>query len=622
MPYDPSGNFSRVHNWGADRDAGIKIMADRHDEEDDNFANAFNQTLLRNGNVPMGGDLNMAGYRILGISQGNPAAPGISFDTDPNTGLYHPATGQLGVGINGVNAGLWNSAGLSIAGGLNTSGDALITGNSQISGTLYVGSSTGNTSINANSIEISSGITADNSSYIDFHSTAGSDFDARIQKNTGANSDFIITNNGSGAVRFVVNGTEHFNIAGDGGINVTGVLGVSSNLNVAGSISGVNQSLSGTIQAQKFITVGGGGGTNGLSFGNGDGASYSLYNVALDVWNGLGMRSFDGSVHGYYDARNGFWDCANGFKHSGNPVWSAVNDGSGSGLDADLLDGQDSPYYTNIVARLGWTPVQSGGGIGMGSNKVYIGWGTAGGLKCTIDTSDQGFIPFYNYGTGYTWGGGQTFPYVHCTGDVAVDGQLRQGGPIVFVNTGGGAVDGNIYGANNVFLNTNNGNGRYCQLDASGRWIPSGDAVQELGTVGHRWLSVYASNGSIVTSDAREKEWHGILDVKELAAASALCREIGIYQWLSAINTKGEDARLHVGILAQKVSDIMERNGLDATRYGFFCYDEWEEERHTDPLNEIETVTPAGNRFSVRYDELTLFMLAAQEQRLAALEAR
>ena len=34
---------------------------------------------------------------------------------------------------------------------------------------------------------------------------------------------------------------------------------------------------------------------------------------------------------------------------AGNTVWTAGNDGSGSGLDADLLDGNDSTYYTNYV---------------------------------------------------------------------------------------------------------------------------------------------------------------------------------------------------------------------------------------------------------------------------------
>lgn len=46
---------------------------------------------------------------------------------------------------------------------------------------------------------------------------------------------------------------------------------------------------------------------------------------------------------------------------SGNTVWHVGNDGSGSGLDADLLDGQHGSYYTNIPARLGYTPANKAG---------------------------------------------------------------------------------------------------------------------------------------------------------------------------------------------------------------------------------------------------------------------
>ena len=42
--------------------------------------------------------------------------------------------------------------------------------------------------------------------------------------------------------------------------------------------------------------------------------------------------------------------------------WTDKNDGSGSGLDADLLDGQQGSYYTNITARLGYTPLNTAGG--------------------------------------------------------------------------------------------------------------------------------------------------------------------------------------------------------------------------------------------------------------------
>jgi hypothetical protein len=48
--------------------------------------------------------------------------------------------------------------------------------------------------------------------------------------------------------------------------------------------------------------------------------------------------------------------------------WLLAQDGAGSGLDADLLDGQHGSYYTNIAARLGyvpWGPANDGAGSGL-----------------------------------------------------------------------------------------------------------------------------------------------------------------------------------------------------------------------------------------------------------------
>lgn len=43
----------------------------------------------------------------------------------------------------------------------------------------------------------------------------------------------------------------------------------------------------------------------------------------------------------------------------GNTIWHSGNDGAGSGLDADLLDGQSAAYYSDIPARLGFTPLNA-----------------------------------------------------------------------------------------------------------------------------------------------------------------------------------------------------------------------------------------------------------------------
>ncbi len=46
-----------------------------------------------------------------------------------------------------------------------------------------------------------------------------------------------------------------------------------------------------------------------------------------------------------------------------------------------------------IQPPLGFTPVQQGGGIGQGTNKVYIGW-NGSGLRCTVDSTDEGHFVF------------------------------------------------------------------------------------------------------------------------------------------------------------------------------------------------------------------------------------
>lgn len=102
MGFDPSGNFTRLHNWQQDRTNGIRILADRHDAEDDNFANGFNQTFLRNGVVPMTGPLNMGGKKITTIAAGTALLPGLTFELSLATGLYQENPNSMSFSCNGV----------------------------------------------------------------------------------------------------------------------------------------------------------------------------------------------------------------------------------------------------------------------------------------------------------------------------------------------------------------------------------------------------------------------------------------------------------------------------------------------------------------------------------------
>ncbi|HEY0596713.1 tail fiber domain-containing protein [Sphingopyxis sp.] len=154
------------------------------------------------------------------------------------------------------------------------------------------------------------------------------------------------------------------------------------------------------------------------------------------------------------------------------------------------------------------------------------------------------------------------------------------------------------------------------RLTETGQLCPAADNSLSLGTGAARWSVLYAGSGTINTSDAREKTWRGAATDAELRAARRIAAELGFYQWNDAIAAKGADgARYHFGVRAQAVWAIMADEGLvdptaaegrpGATPYAFLCWDGWD----------------GGDRFGIRPDQLALFLIAAQERRLAALEA-
>lgn len=70
MPFDSQGNFTRVMNWQEDAANAVPIVASRHDDEDDNFAQGFNEVLCRDGRAAMTGALKMGNFKITGLGNG------------------------------------------------------------------------------------------------------------------------------------------------------------------------------------------------------------------------------------------------------------------------------------------------------------------------------------------------------------------------------------------------------------------------------------------------------------------------------------------------------------------------------------------------------------------------
>lgn len=136
----------------------------------------------------------------------------------------------------------------------------------------------------------------------------------------------------------------------------------------------------------------------------------------------------------------------------------------------------------------------------------------------------------------------------------------------------------------------------YVNIDSSGNLAPVTDNAISIGASGYRWTQVFAASGSINTSDRNEKTAERPLDYKEKAVALAIKARLKAFKFKDAVEKKGDDARIHFGIIAQDVKAAFEAEGLDATKYGVFCSDVLED---------------GTTRMGVRYDELFAFILGA-----------
>ncbi len=72
MAFNGSGVFSRVYNWTNDKNAGVKILASRHDTEDDGFATGLSTCITKDGQTTVTANLPMNTKRHTGV--GNSAA--------------------------------------------------------------------------------------------------------------------------------------------------------------------------------------------------------------------------------------------------------------------------------------------------------------------------------------------------------------------------------------------------------------------------------------------------------------------------------------------------------------------------------------------------------------------
>lgn len=207
-----------------------------------------------------------------------------------------------------------------------------------------------------------------------------------------------------------------------------------------------------------------------------------------------------------------------------------------------------------------------------------------------------------------------------------------------------------LLAANGADLHLGSQNTWRWKVSSVGNFHPYLDNAYSLGVPANRPTQLYAVNGTVNTSDARLKTEPREITAEEVSAFSAILRLPGVWKWLEKYQEEGNDARLHSGPTVQAAIAIMQSNNLDWTNYGAFCYDEWDdvyepvmasrtitvtegddtfEQTQEYDTGEKKLVTAAGDRYSLRKDELLWWCMRSlaskvddHESRLKAIEEK
>ena len=293
-----------------------------------------------------------------------------------------------------------------------------------------------------------------------------------------------------------------------------------------------------------------------------------------------------------------------------------INNASGdndSGLDLSTNDQVDIKIAGSLKAR-----VNSSGNLLVGTTNSSV----------ESSSTDEGVNIFANK-IGVARDGGVTANFNRLTSDGDIMKFRKDGTTVGSIGTVGGDL---IIGTGDTGLFFNDSTNQIHPYNIGALSGGSVDGAIDLGQSGVRFDDIYATNGTIQTSDRNEKQ-----DIEELSeaeqrvavVAKGLIRK---YRWRDAVAEKGDNARTHFGIIAQDLQDAFTAEGLDASDYAMFTSNTWWEKEisvdavEADEENGIEAQEAytyrkiaeeategytERTRLGVRYNQLLAFIISA-----------
>ena len=136
----------------------------------------------------------------------------------------------------------------------------------------------------------------------------------------------------------------------------------------------------------------------------------------------------------------------------------------------------------------------------------------------------------------------------------------------------------------------------------NGYLYPSITGKHRLGTSTYKWQYVYATNGTIQTSDLRQKD--NVQAIDERYERLYMLMQPVTYRWRN-VNPDDNHDRTRIGFIAQWTKTAMDEAGLNAVDLAAYCKDPVYPTVHTSDGTEIEdtSATPIDYLYGLNYGE-------------------
>jgi hypothetical protein len=402
-------------------------------------------------------------------------------------------------------------------------------------------------------------------------------------------------------IQFYVDGAERMSVTATG-IDVTGTV-TADGLTVDGDgllYSASNVEMRGDANVRISLgTAGTSGANNSSNWIYGNGTNLRFNNAGgYHSWETLGTERMridsSGNVGIGTSSLTG-----------GNTILNLSRTGSGVGCNMQFANSHNGAFYVGLAGNTtGDVILHSADGSADMSfatgNLERMRIDSSGNLlvgKTVTTFSDVGTVVRSTGSATITRDGGDPLALNRKTSDGEILGFYKDGATVGSIGT----TDSDLYiGTGDVGLWFQDGGNaiRPFRVDTG---VGLDNSISLGVATSGRFDDAFITNGVTTGSDGNDKQDIETLSDAEQRVAVACKGLLRKWRWKDAVEAKGDDARIHFGIIAQDLQSAFEAEGLDAGRYAMFMSDTWTDEE----TGEERT------RLGVRYHELLAFIIAA-----------